>query len=680
MGMRRSSSIDIKELSLDDDKLSSPPKDLSPPRTETPRFRQHASPFLFTRFAKQSVLARSTLPPRPKSAMSEPQHSPRGSRPASAIPMRQRPASAMDTMGKSSYWNMDRATPKLVKKKPVEQSALSKEIQVAAEHHAMQKKLETKEFRVHQLTEHHDTLVREEMRLREQVKSLTDQLTDLELEQFSAESINEERNRQRQVQTIDAKMVYWTQALLQEDLYTRTLAYMLRRVKEERIRDDRKMQALTAESKKHNHDLQSLLIIYQDIKAEQLTLEMKTAEFRHRLRSYTQETRRRLRDRRQYLAKLKSEALASAQRRRSSQPQSNAVGPGAAELLATAFAGGVSGGGGGPEGSTGASRAGEVMGQMHFGFRKGNLEDGFRQIQMITGETDLSNLIDSFVFRDVKREHFEQLLAEAKAKVEQMLDEKARLDVRLETIKFHGVDFENERELAKEFHEKTQKWQRSVDMHMARVVNSDKVITIVRAGMDFLMEKVNAINMNTTGAQVMLEEDKGPPWEDVLGPADVADPNYADLLRSLHACERKLELAVKMVTQSPVLQNIEESSVLNRGLGLDTLSTNQRVSLPDKLPEEHVQSPLVSMDEDGRMTFNEEDNEQASEVSSTGQYEDEDDSGVIDRAWLKQRSERSQKKLQQAQQGVKVKRRVRAKSPAKAATPAAAVAGVTSPA
>uniref|UniRef100_A0A6U5VYB6 Uncharacterized protein n=1 Tax=Guillardia theta TaxID=55529 RepID=A0A6U5VYB6_GUITH len=171
---------------------------------------------------------------------------------------------------------------------------------------------------------HKEEAVEYNMQLTKQYNDLKKQRTDLERQYallidrkaaIDAEARSEDRksilHNEHRIQDLEAKLEYWTEALREEESYTKTLLHMQTRCASEKHSRDIETMNFKDLLDNHDHDIRALQVRLQEAKNERDAAERQVSDYYEQMQLYRERREERLAERRRKVQKmqLKDEAL-----------------------------------------------------------------------------------------------------------------------------------------------------------------------------------------------------------------------------------------------------------------------------------------------------------------------------------------------------------------------------------
>jgi len=306
------------------------PMDIQPPSPPKQAMQQRFThtPFLFTSVAKKAFeeSQSSNRPPRPGSADVFANSSLAGMRGMSPIlsttkkvpgPMGGRRSAAPDLEMESQLSMVleKRSLSKsrmsgTVKKRPglfvleAEQRALEGE-QKAIERQVFDRKRSEAAIHVTHLTKQYNDMKKQRVDMDRELALLHDRKAAVDAEAQGEEHRKAAHNALR-IQDLEAKLEYWTQALREEEAYTKTLLHMKARSATDKHGRDIETAQFKQNVKNHEHDLHMLTLRYQDAKNDRDAAEKRVSDYWEEMDMYRNRRDTRLNERGSQVEKMQS--------------------------------------------------------------------------------------------------------------------------------------------------------------------------------------------------------------------------------------------------------------------------------------------------------------------------------------------------------------------------------------
>ena len=417
------------------------PMDIQPPspkQSKKPPVRH--TPFLYTSVAKKAYdESHSTnRPPRPGSAtpfgnaerrngVISPLLSPTkkgigasvlGGR-RSAEPLSSEMESRLSSVLERRSLSKSRLSGGMTKKRPelfvmeAEQRALEGQ-QKAMERDAFERKRSEAAIHVTHLTKQYNDLKKQRIDMDRELALMHDRKAAIDAEAQGEEHRTAAHNALR-IQDLEAKLEYWTQALREEEAYTKTLLHMKARSAADKHGRDIETAKFKQNVKNHEHDLQMLMTRYQDAKNDRDAAEKQVSDYWEEMDMYRNRRDSRLNERNRQVEKMK--AREEAMRRLQAEDEELQRQRRLADEAANAE-------------TMKAARARDRF--------LAHLEEGFQKMMSISGIQSVEELQESFLTRRQREGKFEKLLEENKDKINDLTDIRQELDQELLKVKFSG--------------------------------------------------------------------------------------------------------------------------------------------------------------------------------------------------------------------------------------------------
>jgi len=294
-----------------------------------------------------------------------------------------------------------------------EQRALEGQ-QKAMEREAFERKRSEAAIHVTHLTKHYNDLKKQRIDMDRELALMHDRKAALDAEAQGEEHRTAAHNALR-IQDLEAKLEYWTQALREEEAYTKTLLHMKARSASDKHGRDIETAKFKQNVKNHDHDLQMLMTRYQDAKNDRDAAEKQVSDYWDEMDMYRNRRDGRLQERKRQVGKM--QAREEAMRRLQAEDEELQRQRRLADEAANA----------------------QTMKDARARDRRlAHLEEGFQKMMSLSGIQSVEELQESFLTRREREANFEKLLEENKDKINDLTDERQELDQELLKVKFSG--------------------------------------------------------------------------------------------------------------------------------------------------------------------------------------------------------------------------------------------------
>ena len=202
-------------------------------------------------------------------------------------------------------------------------------------------------------------------------------------------------------QDLEAKYEYWTEALHEEESYSKTLTHMQARSAEEKHQRDNGTAKFMRETKNYDHDLHALLVRLQDAKNERDAAEHQVHDYWEEMNVYRERREARLDERKRIVHKLqlKQEAL---KRLLAEEEEVNRL-----------------------KNAKNLEAGNDAMAQARAKERfRQRIEEGFQKVMSVTGIQTVEELEEGFVNREKRTSQLEQMLEGNKNRINELTDVK----------------------------------------------------------------------------------------------------------------------------------------------------------------------------------------------------------------------------------------------------------------
>ncbi|XP_018520248.1 coiled-coil domain-containing protein 151 [Lates calcarifer] len=224
-------------------------------------------------------------------------------------------------------------------------------------------------------------------------------------------------------------------------------------------------------------------------------------------------------------------------------------------------------------------------------------EEAFRRIKEATGVSDVQEIVERFISQKETHQHLEELKEENEKVLQQLKEQKELLNQQFQDMKYSGeAKLSSDQQMLEECEQQLQAQQQRCDAAKERLDWLVKTLSIVRAGVEHLADKLQHITLS----------------EDTV--ADVSPDSDEFVLELMTQCELKLQLLQEELQGkdlAAIMKEMEEEEFY--------------IKIEGKLPAYNTR---VKLPEDQRLDpFNDEDESE------------EDEADIISREALKRQSQ-----------------------------------------
>merc|ERR1719183_3191969 len=140
-------------------------------------------------------------------------------------------------------------------------------------------------------------------------------------------------------------------------------------------------------------------------------------------------------------------------------------------------------------------------------------EEAFHRIKESTGVSDVNEVIQKFLTQEDTFENLQNLTRENQAKIEQLTEEKRRLRLQVEELKFSSGGNVGRRQVIDDFEahltEATEKFERN----RGKYERMAKMLIAIKAGIDHLADKMSKVTLDNE-AQIKMSDQEADREED----------------------------------------------------------------------------------------------------------------------------------------------------------------------
>jgi len=221
-------------------------------------------------------------------------------------------------------------------------------------------------------------------------------------------------------------------------------------------------------------------------------------------------------------------------------------------------------------------------------------EEAFNRIKDSTGVSDMIQVVERFENQDSTRDRLEEMQEANKAKLTRLEEEREKLEKELERLKFTGeTKLSSGQKVLEEFEEHLRSEEKRLKLCRARLNKLSKLLIQVKAGIEHLFEKLQAIKLE----QSHVPGTKVPPTSDEY------------VLDLVSRCEERLLKLQEELRKQAETEHTDLEQTLRQLEDEDF-----RARMESNLPQYNIRIKLPSVKKDGR--FEEEEEGAADEEDS----------------------------------------------------------------
>jgi len=399
----------------------------------------------------------------------------------------------------------------------------------------------------------HDELVHANMEKRSDLDRLQDKLADLTKEaQLPSES---ENPIMREISALEARLKKAVSKYEDAFEVRQTYEQIVKRLKEERIGFENKLEARELALRAKEADYEELLLMSHDANQSKEMAKNELAKFEAAVSEERKLREKELSERRALVSK-KEEVNMELERKEKARR----------EAMATAQSGGPG------SADKARSNAKHVISEADIEEEQEKIasyEAAFREIKEATGVADVNEVIQKFITQEETHKNLLAMTKESQGKIEKLTAAKQAAMERVQLLKYSATSDEQQASAAEQSERKFEK-QRLKHERLA------KVLVSVKAGVQHLSERLEGISIDEPTMTL-------------------SDDNMVDVV---HQCERKLRVVMEAIR--------EEEEALVRDLGEAALQ--KRSVMPSEPPV--VNNNRVREGADGEEALSEEEFEE----------------------------------------------------------------------
>ena len=346
-----------------------------------------------------------------------------------------------------------------------EQRAIEGE-QKALEKEEISRKRAELELYLTKLAAQYNDVKKTRVDMEKQFSALQEQKAEVDVVEEGMRKVTSDGHKLLQLQDLEAKLDYWTQALHEEEGYTKTLQHMqLRSAADKHAREIETAEFLRL-LQNHEHDLGALVTRLQAAKNERAEAEKRVLEYLDEIDLYRERRDNRLNQRKREVHRLQ---LKDAALRRliaeeeALNAKKNAVNLAAAQAALT------------------AQRQKEAF--------HGALNEGFGRIMSVTGVRTVEELAESFIHREEKTGRFQAMLDAMKTRIDELTTTRQELGRQLLRVKFSGGANDAESDEVDAVLRSLARTRRRISERRGKLEALEGLLIRVRAGLQFLASK-----------------------------------------------------------------------------------------------------------------------------------------------------------------------------------------------
>lgn len=341
-----------------------------------------------------------------------------------------------------------------------------------------------------------DTLREQAMIKNQLLENLKDGVRDLELQSKkpNLEDSPVTRNIRMLENRLDKALIKFNEA----QSIKKTYEQIVKRLREERIGFDHQLAALERTFAAKQRDYEELLLLSGDANHAR---EVAQSELEHVRGGYEEERRRRdleLRERHQ-MVQLRKQTLERIQKREKMRQEIAAqeageLGPGGEQELKVAL--------------TNASMQSTLSKErMEQRTKIDIFEAAFRKIKEATGVSDVNEVIQKIVSQESTTENLMSLTKENQQKIEALNEQKSRIKVHVEEVKYSGPGGGHRRKMVDDHEEQLAAAVARLERCRTKYERLAKMLIAVKAGVKHLQDKLEGVREEVGGKQLQLTDE-----------------------------------------------------------------------------------------------------------------------------------------------------------------------------
>ena len=412
------------------------------------------------------------------------------------------PAESSSLVGmRESMEQMSFRTKKRIKKKTPDLFVLEAE-QRAIE--GQQKALEKEEFNrkraeleiyLTKLAAQYNEVKKTRLDMEKQYAALQEQKAEVSVVEEEMKKVAADGHKLQQLQDLEAKLDYWTQALREEESYTKTLQHVQQRSATDRHTREVETADFLRQLQNHEHDLGALATRLQAARNEQAAAEKRVLDYLAEIDLYRERRDIRLNQRKREVHRLQLKDAAL--RRLIAEEEELNAKKNAVNLAAA-------------QSALAEQRQKEAF--------RGALDEGFGRIMSVTGVRTVEELAESFIHREEKTGRFQAMLDAMKTRIDELTTTRQELGRQLLRVKFSGGANDAESDEVEAALRGLAHVRRRIAERRGKLEATEGLLIRARAGLQFLASKFT----------LDLRIDLDPPSEPVEPMASARPAVFAD--------------------------------------------------------------------------------------------------------------------------------------------------------
>lgn len=386
------------------------------------------------------------------------------------------------------------------------------------------------EREVDRLRKIHDEFKTKAGRLGNEYDRLKDQIKDLELD--SKRPHMEDNEYTRRIRSLENKLDKAMIKFNEAQSIRKTYEQIVRRLNEERVGFDNQLAAIERTLAAKQRDFEELLLLAGDSKHARETA---LGELERVRTGYEEERKRRdkdLRERHQ-VVQLRRQMLDRMKQR---------------EKLRHQLAGQKTQADAAADNASTASQKSIALEKLESRNKVDIFENAFRRIKEATGVSDVNEVIQKIVSQESTTENLIAVTKENQQKIEALTDEKKRIKIQCEELKYSGVGGGQHRKMVDSYEDQLANSATRLERSRLKYERLSKIIISMKAGVGHMQDKLESFREEINGKFFTI-----------------SDETVTDVLRECENCFNQLNKRIKAAEDESKRSMITDAKVLGMG-------------------------------------------------------------------------------------------------------------------
>mmetsp|Transcript_8977 Transcript_8977/g.9496 ORF Transcript_8977/g.9496 Transcript_8977/m.9496 type:complete len:582 (+) Transcript_8977:58-1803(+) len=407
----------------------------------------------------------------------------------------------------------------------------------------------------------HDELKSKSSRLRNELDLLIDQVKDLELE--SRRPHMEDNQYTRTIRALENKLDKAMIKYNEAQSIRKTYEQIVKRLKEERIGFDNQLQAIERTLQTKQKDYEELLLLAGDANHAR---EVALNELERVRAGYQEERKQREKELREshQMVQVRRQMLERMKQREKLRNQLNGSSNGfndsnLQQAVQNATANMI------------AKERIETRNKIDI------FENAFRKIKEATGVSDVNEVIQKIVSQEGTTENLISLTRENSNKIETLNEQKRRLKLRVEEIKYSGIGGGHRRKMVDDHEDQLTNSTTRLERSKLKYERLSKGLISMKAGVGHLQDKIEGIREEVGGKKIELTDES---VTEVLRECELCLINIIKRYKAAMEEQKRIKLFTESSGLMTSSSNIEDDPALESEIDLNaTRPFNQRIEL-----------------------------------------------------------------------------------------------------